>query len=76
MSEEEKKAVEMLKDRQKELLEYGETCFYSSDRKLYKEHAEAIDIILHLIERLQKEIKDITSIPNDDIEYDEEGNEL
>lgn len=52
---EEKKAIEMLKDRQKDLLEGSKSDFYSSNRELYKEHAEAIDTILNLIEKLQKE---------------------
>lgn len=58
MTEEEKKAIEMLKDRQKDLLEGSKKSFYSSDRELYKEHAEAIDTILNLIEKLKKENED------------------
>lgn len=59
---EEKKAIEMLKDRQKDLLEGSKKSFYSSDRELYKEHAEAIDTILNLIEKLQKENEDLTDV--------------
>jgi len=59
MTEEENKAIEMLKDRQKDLLEGSKSSFYSSDRELYKEHAEAIDTILNLIEKLQKENEEL-----------------
>lgn len=59
MTEEEKKAIEMLKDRQKDLLEGSKSDFYSSNRELYKEHAEAIDTILNLIEKLKKENEDL-----------------
>lgn len=59
MNEEEKLAIEILKERKKDLLESSKNSFYSSDRELYKEHVEAIDTLLNLIDKQQKEIERI-----------------
>ena len=59
MSEEEKKSIEILKERKRDLLGLSNSSFYSSDRKLYKERVEAIDTILNLIEKQQKEIEEL-----------------
>ena len=59
MNEEEKKSIEILKERKRDLLGLSNSSFYSCDRKLYKERVEAIDTILNLIEKQQKEIEDM-----------------
>lgn len=57
MNEEEKLAIEILKERKKYLLGLSNSSFYSCDRKLYKERVEAIDTILKLIDKQQTEIE-------------------
>jgi len=59
MSEEEKKAIEILKDNLKEYEILSETSYCSSDRELYRENTDAIEKILNLIEKQQKEIEEL-----------------
>ena len=56
-AQDEKKSIEILKERKRDLLGLTKSSFYSCDRKLYKERVEAIDTILNLIKKQQKEIE-------------------
>ena len=69
MSEEEKRIIEITKRYFNSTLDVGEKFMLG---KIY----QIIEKQKREIEKLKQEIKDITSIPNDDIEYDEEGNNL
>ena len=76
---EEKKAIEHIKN-------IKSWWWSNSPDRVYainKLDIEQFDVLLNLIEKQQKEIeelkqeiKDITSIPQNDIRYDEEGNEI
>ena len=68
---------------EKEIIYNFENIVEDSRTEDRKEYYESLRSLLELlkqqqkeIEKLKQEIKDITSIPNDDIEYDEEGDEL
>ena len=68
---------------EKEIIYNFENIVEDSRTEDRKEYYESLRSVLELlkqqqkeIEKLKQEIKDITSIPNDDIEYDEEGDEL
>ncbi len=67
MSEEEKKAIEYLKEhkdyfeKQIEIIDLLDTDEYDEEQKLYEERCEKFSLVLNLIEKQQKEIENSVS---------------